>query len=244
MEQVFLEAQNLGMALTAADEAAKAATQSIGSFYGALNKNNGADAALSDINNHFIAMEQKATNLGQAFEEGISPLENWKNLVSKFEGNLQAFGLDREEQARIKAYIKQADTITQINQTRHEFEIAGIKLAADREQKYRVALGYQKDLLKASDAIQDSDRTISNLKQEQLNILSAAGVETADKLEGAAKRSYEIAEEQLGLEKQVLLTAEQRELIEVAILGIKMQLYSLDFEGKVLAAQQSLVQSL
>ena len=243
-EQAILAEQNLGMALNAANEAAKAATQSIGSFYGALNKNNGADAALSDINNYFINMEQQATNLGQAFEKGVSPLENWRNLLSKMDGNLQAFGLGPEEAAIIEAYIKQADTITKINQTRHEFEIAGIKLATEREKKYRIALGYQKDLLKASDAIQDSDRTISNLKQQQLDILSGEKVETYDQLEGAAKRAYEIAEQQLGLEKQVLLTAEQRELIEVAILGIKMQLYNLDFEGKVLAAQQSLVQSL
>jgi len=244
IEKAVLAEQNLAMALTAANEAAKAATQSVGSFYGALNKNNGADAALSDINNYFINMEQQATNLGQAFEKGISPLENWRNLLSKSDGNLQAFGLGPEEASIIKAYIKQADTITKINQTRHEFEIAGIKLATEREKKYRTALGYEKDHLKAKDAVEDSERSIAKIVQDRLDILSGARAESYDQLEGAAKRAYETAEQQLGLEKQVLLTARQRELIEVAILGIKRDLYSLDFEGKVLAAQQSLVQSL
>ena len=235
MEKAFLAEQNLGMALTAANEAAKAATQSIGSFYGALNKNNGADAALSDIDNHFISMEQKATNLGQAFEKGISPLENWKNLVSKFDGNLQAFGLDPEEQARIKAYIKQADTITKINQTRHEFEKEGIKLAAEREEKYRTALRYEKDFMKAKDAVEDSERSIARIVQDRLDILSGAGVDTEEKLEGAAKRAYEIATENLALENQVLLTAEQRKKIEEDMLPIARQLQQIRLDTEVMS---------
>ena len=242
-EQAFLAAQNLGMALTAANEASKAATQSIGSFYGALNKNNGADAALSDINNYFVNMEQKADNLGLALEEGLTPLENFKNLLSKADGNFLK-GFDLEENVRIKAYIKQADTITQINQTRHEFEIAGIKLATERERKYRTALEYEKDHLKAKDAVEDSERSITKIVQDRLDILSSAGVDNAKQLEGAAKRAYETAEEQLALENQVLSTAQQRVLIELTLRAIKRDLYSLDFEGKVLAAQQSLVQSL
>lgn len=244
IEKAVLAEQNLGIALTAANEAAKAATQSIGSFYGALNKNNGADAALADINNHFISMEQKADNLGQVFEKGISPLENWRNLLSKSDGNLQFFGLDAEEASLIAAYIKQADIITKINETRHEFEKAGITLAKEREEKYRTALGYEKDFLKAQDAVKDSERAILNINQQQLDILSGARVETSDQLVGAARRAYEILTAQAFLEGEVLLTGVQRENVETKIANIKRDLYSLDFEGKVLAAQQSLVQSL
>jgi len=261
MEAAFLNMQNLGSAISAADQAIKAANQSVQSFFGNLSQNTAGDNALNDIRVAFSAMEDNFKNLGintsglgtlgginaaikeiRAERQKAMQEISMEEVYSGRQEFIQPF-MDRELRTLLKMK-EQYEKIETIVEQEHRAQMALLGIEERRSAVLNNSVEYQRNLVNATFNKQKIDQEIINNEEAINALLIANNAVSGDELVDAARRRYEALVQQ---GRQLVINqgiAKEELFIRQSTLDVEREIYYLKGRSQVLEVQKQQLEML